>query len=80
MNLSVEQGNMSEVDIQYKIEGIVTVGKRGQFVLPNELRSKLSVKGGDKLAIISYEKEGEVQALIFVRTGDLEDIIDANIN
>jgi bifunctional DNA-binding transcriptional regulator/antitoxin component of YhaV-PrlF toxin-antitoxin module len=47
---------MSESNIEYKIEGIVTVGKRGQFVLPKELRSRTSINSSEKLALIKYQK------------------------
>ncbi len=46
---------MSEPYIQCKIEGIVTVGVRGQFVLPKELRHKASIYANEKLAIIIFQ-------------------------
>lgn len=46
---------MSESNNEYKIEGIVKVGKRGQFVLPKELRNRASINAEDKLAIITLQ-------------------------
>ncbi|MCP4584148.1 MAG: AbrB/MazE/SpoVT family DNA-binding domain-containing protein [candidate division Zixibacteria bacterium] len=42
------------------VEAVVTVDERGQMVLPKELREKAKIKAGDKLAIISFEKDGDV--------------------
>ncbi len=46
---------MSESNSEYKIECIVKVGKRGQFVLPKELRNKASINVEDKLAILTLQ-------------------------
>ncbi len=36
-----------------KFFGIVTVGERGQIVIPKEARKTLNIKKGDKLIILS---------------------------
>ena len=36
-----------------KIFGFVTVGERGQIVIPSEARKSLKIKSGDKLVIVS---------------------------
>lgn len=36
-----------------KLYGTVTVGERGQLVIPAELRKKLKIKSGDKLMIFA---------------------------
>jgi AbrB family looped-hinge helix DNA binding protein len=45
-----------------KVYGAVTVGERGQVVIPAELRESFGVKTGDKLIVFS--KPGEVITLI----------------
>ena len=37
-----------------KFFGIVTVGERGQIVIPKEARKILNIKKGDKLIILSH--------------------------
>jgi len=37
-------------------------GRPGQMVLPKELRDRAGIKGGDKLALIGWEKEGRCAA------------------
>jgi AbrB family looped-hinge helix DNA binding protein len=36
-----------------KIFGIVTVGERGQVVIPSEVRKSMQIKTGDKLIVFS---------------------------
>ena len=47
---------MSTDSTHYGIEGLVTIDKRGQLVLPKELRTKASIDAGDKLAIATCER------------------------
>jgi len=54
-----------------KVESIVTVDERGQMVLPKELRDKAGIKPGDKLALTSWEKDGEVCCLTLIKVEDL---------
>ncbi len=39
-----------------KVEAVVSVDERGQMVLPKELREKLAIRAGDKLAVVSWGK------------------------
>ena len=41
-----------------KVESLISIDDRGQMILPKELRDKANLCPGDKLAIISWEKEG----------------------
>lgn len=54
-----------------KVEAIVTVDERGQMVLPKELREKAKIKTGDKLAITSWQKDGEVCCITLMKVEDL---------
>ena len=53
------------------VEAIVTVDERGQLVLPKELREKAGIKAGDKLAVTSWRKDGEVCCIALIRAGNL---------
>jgi antitoxin PrlF len=53
-----------------KIDGLVTIDRRGQFVLPKELREKAGIKAGDKLAVISWERAGEVCCITLLKADE----------
>jgi AbrB family looped-hinge helix DNA binding protein len=53
------------------VEAIVTVDERGQLVLPKELRDRAGIKAGDKLAVTSWRKDGEVCCIALIRAGNL---------
>ncbi|MFA6411220.1 MAG: HgcAB-associated protein [Syntrophales bacterium] len=54
-----------------RIEALISVDERGQMVLPKELRERGNIKAGDKLALISWEKEGEVCCLTLIKADNL---------
>ena len=55
----------------WKVESIISVDERGQMVLPKELRDKAKIRSGDKLALLSWEKEGEICCLYLIKTEHL---------
>lgn len=57
------------------IQGIVTVDERGQMVLPKDLRAKAGIKAGDKLAVTSWEKDGEVCCIALIKADNLESMV-----
>jgi antitoxin PrlF len=54
-----------------KVEAITGVDERGQMILPKELREKFDIKAGDKLAIVSWEKDGRVCCLGIIKADQL---------
>lgn len=44
--------------------GLVTVGERGQMVIPKDLREMLGIKTGDKMAVIANRRGGRGGFLI----------------
>jgi antitoxin PrlF len=58
-----------------RVESLVTVDDRGQMVLPKELRDKAGIKGGDKLAVIGWEKEGKVCCLSLIKVEELSTMV-----
>ncbi|HIJ77499.1 MAG TPA: AbrB/MazE/SpoVT family DNA-binding domain-containing protein [Deltaproteobacteria bacterium] len=54
-----------------KVESIITVDERGQMVLPKELRDKAKIRAGDKLALISWHKDGEVCCFTLIKADAL---------
>lgn len=57
------------------VEAIVTVDERGQMVLPRELRIKAGIKAGDKLAVTSWIKGGEICCIALVKASNLETMV-----
>ncbi len=53
------------------VEAVVTVDERGQMVLPKELREKFGIKAGEKLAVTSWKKDGEVCCIALIKAGSL---------
>jgi AbrB family looped-hinge helix DNA binding protein len=49
------------------LESVVSVDERGQLVLPKDLREKWSLKGGDKLAILTCVQGGEICCAALVK-------------
>jgi antitoxin PrlF len=59
----------------FQVDAVVSVDERGQMVLPKELRERAGIKAGDKLAVISWEKDGEVCCLSLVKTSAFADMV-----
>jgi AbrB family looped-hinge helix DNA binding protein len=58
-----------------QVESLVSVDDRGQMVLPKELRDKVGIKGGDKLAVITWEKDGKVCCLSLIKAEEFGGMI-----
>ncbi|MGB9700175.1 MAG: HgcAB-associated protein HgcC [Thermodesulfobacteriota bacterium] len=54
-----------------QVVSLISVDERGQMVLPKEFREKAKIQPGDKLALISWEKEGEVCCFTLVKASFL---------
>ncbi len=50
-----------------RVEFLISVDERGQMVLPKELRDRAKIKAGDKLALVSWEKDGEICCLSLIK-------------
>ena len=66
-------GDMS--DASCKVESIISIDERGQMVLPKDLRAKIGIKAGDKLAVASWEKDGEVCCITLMKVDSLVDMV-----
>jgi antitoxin PrlF len=58
-----------------KVEAVISVDDRGQMVLPKEIRDKAEIHAGDKLAVISWEKDGEVCCISLIKVDALTDMV-----
>ena len=62
-----------------KVEALVSVDDRGQMVLPKELREKANIRAGDKLAVTSWEKDGEVCCISLTKAEELTEMVKATV-
>ena len=62
-----------------KVESIITVDERGQMVLPKELREKAKIKAGEKLAVASWEVDGEVCCITLMKVEDLVEMVKGRL-
>ncbi len=58
-----------------RVESVVSVDERGQMILPKEIREKAKIQAGDKLAVITWEKNEEVCCIFLIRAADFADSI-----
>ncbi|MFX0094149.1 MAG: HgcAB-associated protein HgcC [Candidatus Hodarchaeota archaeon] len=58
-----------------KIEAIISVDYRGQMVLPKEIRQKAKINPGQKIAVVSWEKEGEICCISLIKAENLTGMV-----
>jgi len=58
-----------------KVEALISVDERGQMVLPKEMRDKADIQAGDKLALVSWEKEGKVCCFVLIKAGEFGEMV-----
>jgi antitoxin PrlF len=58
-----------------QVEAVITVDERGQMVLPKETREKAGIHAGDKLALVSWDKEGKTCCLLLMKTDELSGMV-----
>ena len=54
-----------------RVEAIVGVDERGQMVLPKEVREQAGISPGDKLAVVTCFRGGEVCCLTLIKAKDM---------
>ena len=58
-----------------RVEAMLSVDERGQMVLPKDVRERAGIQTGEKLALISCEKEGKVCCLALIKAGELSGMV-----
>ena len=58
-----------------KVESIVSVDERGQMILPKDIRERAKIGGGDKMAVVSMEKDGIICCLSLIKVEELEAMV-----
>lgn len=57
-----------------KVESLISVDARGQMVLPKEIRDRAKIRGGDKLAVVTWER-GKVCCISLVKAEDFTEMV-----
>ncbi|MBU1671335.1 MAG: AbrB/MazE/SpoVT family DNA-binding domain-containing protein [Actinobacteria bacterium] len=58
-----------------RVESVLNVDERGQMVLPKDVRSRAGIKPGDKLAVVTHERDGEVCCITLVKADALTEMV-----
>jgi antitoxin PrlF len=58
-----------------RVESVLTIDERGQMVLPKDLRGRAGIKPGDKLAVVSHERDGDVCCITLIKADALTDVV-----
>jgi AbrB family looped-hinge helix DNA binding protein len=56
-----------------RVAAVVRVDERGQMVLPKDVRGRMGIHAGDKLALTTIESKGEICCLVLVKADALVD-------
>jgi antitoxin PrlF len=58
-----------------KVESIISIDERGQMVLPKDVRNKAKIRAGDKLAVVTMEKGGNICCISLIKAEEIEEIV-----
>ena len=58
-----------------RVESLISVDERGQMVLPKEVRDKANIRPGDKLALVSWEKDGKICCINLVKAEEFDGMV-----
>jgi len=63
----------------FQVQALVNVDDRGQMVLPKSVREKAGLKGGDRLALTTIEKDGEICCIVLTKADQLVQIVQSTL-
>ena len=69
-------GALDEQTCGCRVESIVSIDERGQMVLPKELRDRVGIRGGEKFAVVSWEREGELCCISLIQVKNLSGMVN----
>jgi AbrB family looped-hinge helix DNA binding protein len=57
------------------IESLITLDERGQMVLPKEVRDRAKIRPGDKLAVVTWIKDGKTCCISLIKAEEFSEIL-----
>jgi AbrB family looped-hinge helix DNA binding protein len=57
------------------VEAFVNIDDRGQMVLPKDVREKAGINPGDKLAVVTMQRDGKVFWIGLIKADDFGDMV-----
>ncbi|MFA6449831.1 MAG: HgcAB-associated protein [bacterium] len=54
-----------------RVESLLSVDERGQMVLPKSLRDRAGISAGDKLGLVTWEKEGKICCIVLIKADEM---------
>lgn len=67
--------SMEESKACCRVEALISIDERGQMVLPKEIRDKAGIRAGDKLALITWEKDGRTSSISLIKAEELTEMV-----
>ncbi len=64
----------------FTVEAIVSCDERGQLVLPKDIRKRLDIQSGDKLALLNMTAKDDAFCLTLIKASSLEDLIKSYLS
>lgn len=58
-----------------KVESLISIDERGQMVLPKVVRNKAKIRAGDKLAVVTMEKDGDICCISLIKVEEIEEMV-----
>jgi len=57
------------------IENVVSVDERGQMVLPKDVRDRAGIRAGDRLALVTWQKDGKVCCIALIKADEFKEMV-----
>ncbi len=54
-----------------QVEAVLSIDRRGQVVIPKEIRKRANIRDGDNLALVSWTNRDEICCLSLIRADNL---------
>ncbi len=58
-----------------RVESVVSIDERGQMVLPKEVRKKVGLKSGDKMALIVSEGANKSSCIVLMKVDEIAGVL-----
>ncbi len=60
-----------------RVDALLSIDERGQMVLPKETRARAGIHAGDKLALVSWDLQGEPCCLVLIKADRLTQMVQS---